>query len=94
MEARFLYYARFNDGTHSVYKIGISSNVVTRVIKATRKGYTCLLLMVEAFDSEKDARQAENIVKKAFAEYRVYTYWSGQTETFSKDVLGIDKCTS
>lgn len=89
-----LYYLKVStdSGTH-VYKIGITNQTVQKRF-SIKELARIEILQITAFDSGQDAYDAEQTILKKFKEFQYKGHDvldTGNTELFTKDILGLDK---
>jgi hypothetical protein len=86
-----LYYIRFDLRHFSLWKIGITSHTVKKRFSKETVPYT--ILNVQHFDVGADARRKEQAILQKYAAYKYNgerVLQSGNTECFTRDVLGLD----
>ena len=92
-EPSHLYYLSINNGEY--YKIGVTTKPIEQRFYSLKLPYKVLLW--KAFNTMKEARQEEQNILKKFDEFRykgkekILGNKNGNTELFTKDVLGLDK---
>lgn len=89
------YYIKIESVSQILYKIGITNNKVKSRISGMQidKDIIVTILQDTIFDKGIDARNSENNIKTMFSEFLYQGHpvmKNGNTELFTKDVLGLD----
>lgn len=94
-----VYYLKIWNEAHSLYKIGFTQDSVRNRIASLNipKIYSVKVIQVLSCRKGVQAWLIEGLFHKEFKEYRykglpIFNFNNGNTEVYSKDVLGLDGC--